>query len=72
MGNTQDCTFIVEFVKERLKLVKSFISFHLHTAPAWYFCPMKTKSGFSIITINNSRWDTYEQRLRMYNIINNN
>lgn len=49
MGNTLECTFIVEFVEERLELVKSLVSFHLHTTSAWYFCPMKIKSGFTML-----------------------
>lgn len=42
-GNPWECTFIVEFVEERLELVKSFVSFHLHIASTWYFCPANMK-----------------------------
>lgn len=55
MENTQDSTFIVEFVEERLKLVKSLVSFHLQATSAWYFCPMKIKSGFTILHHYNKR-----------------
>lgn len=41
----KDCTFIMELVEERLKLVEPFISFHLDISSTGDFCPEKTNRG---------------------------
>lgn len=41
----RDCTFIMEFVEERLKLVEPFISFDLDISSAGDFCAAKTNRG---------------------------